>query len=75
MLIKGESPTIYNLERQGTTVMCDGSSILQGEDIETTVGIFLAWDETTMLLYLELLEEEYGDHLYAESMAGQFVRQ
>ena len=75
MLIKGENPPIFNFNRQGTTVMCDGSSLLQGEDIETTVGIFMAWDEATMLLYLELMEEEYGDHLYAGYMAGQFVRE
>lgn len=82
MMIKGEKPPIYNFKMDGiegedgttTTVMSDGSSLIQGEDIETTVGIFMAWDETTMLNYIELLEIEYGDKLNVQYMAGQFVR-
>lgn len=74
MMIKGEKPPIYNFDRQWTTVMCDGSSLIQGEDIETTVGIFMAWDETTMLNYIELLAIEYGEYLNVQDMVGQFVR-
>lgn len=86
MLIRGEKPTIYNFEMDGiegedgttTTVMSDGSSILQGEDIETTVAIFIAWDEATMQTYLEVLEEEEAEkNLYANfmRMAKQSLRQ
>jgi hypothetical protein len=77
MLIKGEKPTIYELERQGTTVLSDGSSLLQGEDMETTVAMFIAWDEETMQTYLEILhEEEERKHFYANLlMAKQSLRQ
>lgn len=82
MIIKGEKPPIYNFKMDGiegedgttTTVMSDGSSLIQGEDIETTVGIFMAWDKTTMLNYIELLSIEYGEYLNVPNMAGQFVR-
>lgn len=75
MKISGEDPPIYNFEVEGTTVMCDGSSLLQGKDTSLWKGIFMAWDEATLNTYLEILEEEYGEHLYAEYVAGQFVRE
>lgn len=74
MLIKEENPEIYNFDVQGTSVMCDGSSLLQGEDIQTTVAYFIAWDVSTMELYLSLLEEEYGEHLRVEDMVGLSTR-
>ena len=60
MMIKGEIPKVWELDIQGTRVLCDGSSIMQGEDAGCYFGIFLAWDKSTFNTYLELLEEEYG---------------
>jgi hypothetical protein len=58
MMIKGEKkPEVFSFDREGTTVICDGSSIVQGEDIGCFFAYFIAYDEASRDTYLLCLEE------------------
>ena len=73
MLMGGDNPRVINFKVDETSVMCDGSSLLQGEDIFSTVAYFIAWDTATMECYLDLMAEEYGV-FHVEDMARQSSR-
>ena len=62
---KGE-PEVFSFERQGTTVICDGSSIVQGEDIGCFFAYFIAYDEASLGTYLACLEEIALEHTYEQ---------
>jgi hypothetical protein len=69
MIIKGEKPKVYSLKREGTSVLLDGSSILQGEDITSYWAVFIAWDKASMLAYLDALEAEASDRVFTDLLA------
>lgn len=70
MIIKTEGePKVFTFERQGTTVICDGSSILQGEDMGCFFAYFIAYDEVSRDHYLECLEEIARERIFERLLA------
>lgn len=70
MIIKTEgTPEVFSLERQGTTVICDGSSIVQGEDIGCFFAYFIAYDEASRDCYIQCLEEMTRESMFEHLLA------
>lgn len=70
MIIKTEGePEVFTFEREGTTVICDGSSLVQGEDIGCFFAYFIAYDEASRDTYLECLEEIARERIFERVMA------
>jgi hypothetical protein len=64
-----KEPDVFSFERQGTTVICDGSSIVQGEDIGCFFAYFIAYDEESRDNYLECLEEIARESIFERVLA------